>query len=98
MTRPRPLTVLQMEILEFERHDWPQPRYPGDRSRSGVKESAIFHRFAHSATRYYQLLNQILDTPAAEAYDPMLVRRLRRLREQRQALRGARRTGFEVAR
>lgn len=74
-------------ILEFERRWW---KY------AGAKESAIREQFDMSATRYYQVLNAIIDQPAALAHDPMLVRRLRRLREERQRQRSARRLGFEL--
>jgi hypothetical protein len=49
-----------------------------------------------SATRYYQVLNALIDRPEALAFDPLLVRRLRRLRAARQRARSARRLGFEV--
>jgi hypothetical protein len=74
-------------ILAFERQWW---RY------SGAKESAVREQFDMSATRYYQVLNALLDEPAAMAYDPLLVKRLRRLRTARQRARSARRLGLEV--
>jgi hypothetical protein len=40
-----------------------------------------------SATRYRQLLNGLLDSQEAEAFDPLVVRRLRRAREQRRRAR-----------
>jgi hypothetical protein len=49
-----------------------------------------------SATRYYQVLNALIDRPEAVEYDPMLVKRLRRLRSARQRQRTARRLGLEV--
>ena len=49
-----------------------------------------------SATRYYQVLNTLVDRPEALAADPMLVKRLRRLRASRQKARAARRLGFEL--
>ena len=52
--------------------------------------------FDLSPTRYYQVLNEVIDNPAALAEDPLLVRRLRRLRTSRQKARSARRLGFEV--
>jgi hypothetical protein len=61
-------------ILEFERQWW---------KHAGAKEQAIRDRFGLSATRYYQLLNGLLDQPAALAHDPVLVQRLRRLRSSR---------------
>lgn len=75
------------EILDFERNWWKLP---------GPKERAIRERFGFSATRYHQLLNRLIDLPAALAYDPMLVRRLRRLREARREKRFAGRAGTEA--
>jgi hypothetical protein len=49
-----------------------------------------------SATRYYQIVNALIDTPEALAFDPMLVKRLRRLRATRQRARSARRLGVEI--
>jgi len=74
-------------ILDFERQWW---KY------AGAKEQAIRDLFDMSATRYYQVLNSLVDRPEALAYDPMLVKRLRRLRASRQRSRSARRLGFEV--
>lgn len=81
---PRPpteLTSRDRDMLEFERLTW---RYPG------AKETAILERFEMSATRYYQVLMDLIDRPAAEAHDPQLVRRLRRLRDARRAKRQGR--------
>jgi hypothetical protein len=75
------------EILAFERQWW---KY------AGAKEQAIRELFDMSTTRYYQVLNALIDTPAALAVDPMLVKRLRRLRASRQRQRSARRLGIEV--
>ncbi|MDQ3991235.1 MAG: DUF3263 domain-containing protein [Actinomycetota bacterium] len=74
------------EILDFERSWWREP---------GRKERAIRERFQLSAARYYQLLNQLIDAPEALRYDPMLVRRLRRLRVTRRRQRFARHTGLQ---
>jgi Protein of unknown function (DUF3263) len=63
-----------VRILDFERQWW---------RHAGAKEQAIRDRFGLSATRYYQVLNALLDTPAALAHDPVLVGRLRRLRASR---------------
>jgi hypothetical protein len=81
------LTEREMQILEFERQWW---RY------AGAKEQAIRELFDCSATRYYQLLNALIDNPAALQADPMLVKRLRRMRSARQRARSARRLGIEV--
>ena len=72
-------------ILAFERQWW---------KHAGAKEQAIRETFDMSATRYYQLLNLLIDRPEALAHDPMLVKRLRRVRTQRQRQRAARRFGF----
>jgi len=74
----------QRELLAFERQWW---KY------AGAKEQAIRELFGVSATRYYQALNALLDNPAAMAEDPLLVKRLRRLRDGRQRTRDARRYG-----
>jgi hypothetical protein len=73
--------------LEFERQWW---RY------AGAKEQAIRELFEMSATRYYQIVNNLIDTPEALAFDPMLVKRMRRMRATRQRARSARRLGIEV--
>lgn len=74
-------------ILEFERQWW---KY------AGAKEQAIRDLFDMSGTRYYQLLNGLIDDPRALAFDPMLVKRLRRMRATRQRARSARRLGIEL--
>ncbi|MBA2473589.1 MAG: DUF3263 domain-containing protein [Pseudonocardiales bacterium] len=82
--RPEGLSGQEHEMLAFERQWW---KY------AGAKEQAIRELFAMSATRYYQTLNSMIDRPAALAADPMLVKRLRRLRSGRQRARAARRLG-----
>ncbi|TXK34112.1 DUF3263 domain-containing protein [Nonomuraea sp. C10] len=81
----RPLTDRELELLAFERHWW---RY------AGAKEQAVKETFGFSATRYYQLLGELIDRPEALAHDPMLVKRLRRLRAARRRERSARRLGM----
>ncbi len=76
------LSERDAQILDFERQWW---RY------AGAKDDAISELFDLTATRYYQILNSLLDNPAALAHDPMLVKRLRRMRDQRQRARSARR-------
>lgn len=56
---------------------------------SGSKEQAIRDRFGMSATRYYQVLNALLDRPEALEFDPMVVNRLRRRRAVRQRARSS---------
>lgn len=75
------------EVLAFERQWW---RY------AGAKEQAVRELFDMSATRYYQVLNTLIDGPDAMAVDPLLVKRLRRLRASRQRARSARRLGLKV--
>ena len=81
-----PLDERSKEILDFERGWWRDP---------GPKERAIRERLGLSPARYHQLLNGLIDRPDALAYDPMLVRRLRRLRENRRRKRYAKRLGIE---
>jgi hypothetical protein len=80
-TASSPLTDLERRILEFERNWW---RF------AGAKESAIKELFDLSAPRYYQLLNDLIDRADALEAAPMLVKRLRRLREARMSARTAR--------
>jgi hypothetical protein len=76
-----------LEILSFERQWW---KY------AGAKEQAIRELFDMSSTRYYQLLSGLIDRPEALEHDPMLVKRLRRQRSQRQRQRAARRLGIRT--
>ena len=68
------LTERDRQIIAFERQWW---------KHAGAKEQAIRDLFEVSSTRYYQMVNALLDNPAALAYDPVLIRRLRRLRATR---------------
>ena len=68
------LTEREVRILAFEGRWW---------KHAGSKEQAIRDTFGLSSTRYYQLLNALLDNPAALAHDPVVVGRLRRLRSTR---------------
>ena len=81
------LSDREREILAFERQWW---KY------AGAKEQAIRELFDMSATRYYQVLNALIDTTEALEADPMLVKRLRWLRASRQRARSARRLGINV--
>jgi hypothetical protein len=76
------LTDLEFQVLAFERRWWKHP---------GAKDQAIKDLFDLSATRYYQVVNDLLDRPEAQRHDPQLINRLRRLREHRQGSRSARR-------
>jgi hypothetical protein len=75
------LSELDMRILAFERSWW---RFPG------AKEREILEVFGFPATRYYQLLNELIDRPEAAQFDPALVARLRRQRVRRRRMRSAR--------
>ncbi|MFP3578851.1 DUF3263 domain-containing protein [Arthrobacter sp. SIMBA_036] len=87
-TRPdSPLSERDQQMLSLERQWW---KY------SGAKEQAIRELFDLSATHYYQILNALIDTEDALAHDPMLVKRLRRLRTSRQRARTARRLGSDA--
>jgi hypothetical protein len=81
------LSRREREILAFERQWW---KY------AGAKEQAVRDLFDMSATRYYQVLNALIDRQDALVHDPMLVKRLRRLRAARQRARSARRLGIEL--
>lgn len=81
------LSPREQEILAFERQWW---KY------AGAKEQAIRELFAMSSTRYYQVLNQLIDKHEAMRADPMLVKRLRKTRAARQRTRAARRLGIEL--
>lgn len=68
------------DLLDFEREM---------RASGRAKELAVRERFGISSARYHQLLNRLIDRPEALAYDPVLVQRLRRLREARRRARFA---------
>lgn len=75
------LSERDAEVLTFERKWW---KY------AGAKEDAIRELFGMSSTQYYQVLGALIDTQAALAFDPMLVKRLRRMRSARQRGRSTR--------
>jgi hypothetical protein len=74
------LSEREVRILAFERNWWRQP---------GAKEQAIRDMLGMSATRYYQMLNELIDRPEALAFEPVLVKRLRRQRAKRERIRSA---------
>ena len=74
------LTRREHDMLAFERQWW---------RHAGAKETAIRDRFGVTPTRYYQVLNALVDQPAALAADPLLVRRLRRVRAARKRTRSS---------
>lgn len=73
-----PLSEREQAILDFERSWW---------MRDGSKEAAVKEQLGLSSARYYQLLGALLTRDDALAYDPLLVRRLRRLRDRRRRAR-----------
>ncbi|HEY3732322.1 MAG TPA: DUF3263 domain-containing protein [Streptosporangiaceae bacterium] len=75
------LAERDVRILAFERRVW---------RNQGAKELEIRESFAISATRYYQLLNELIDRPEAIEYDPLLVKRLRARRAKRAGRRSVR--------
>ncbi|MBV8693775.1 MAG: DUF3263 domain-containing protein [Actinobacteria bacterium] len=72
------LSDREQAILDFERAWWTEP---------GPKEQAIRGRLELSPTRYYQVLSELLDSAEAAAYDPLVIRRLRRQRDRRRRAR-----------
>ena len=81
------LSERDRKILDFEHQWW---KY------AGSKEQAVKDLFDLSPTRYYQILNQLIDSEDALAHAPMLIKRLRRQRASRQRTRSARRLGIEL--
>ncbi|TFD48387.1 DUF3263 domain-containing protein [Cryobacterium frigoriphilum] len=75
------LSERDITILAFERQWW---------RHAGAKEQGIRAEFGLSAARYYQLLGALLDSPQALVHDPMLVKRLQRMREARAEARARR--------
>jgi hypothetical protein len=73
-----PLSARERAILDLERDWWAEP---------GSKEATIRRVLALSSTRYYELLADLVDSPDALEYDPLVVRRLRRVRDQRRRAR-----------
>ncbi|WP_334149917.1 DUF3263 domain-containing protein [Microbacterium sp.] len=79
------LTERDRAILSMETA-WPR--------HSGAKEEVIRAQLGMSAARYYQLLGRLIESESALEYDPMLVRRLRRIRDSRAYTRSTRTPGF----
>jgi len=72
------LTERDLAIIEFERTWW---------SEDSSKETIIRERFELSTTRYYELLGDLIESAEAYAHDPLVIRRLRRLRDRRRKAR-----------
>ena len=84
-----PLTDRDRAILDFERTWWlePGPERPSGAGGTGPKAAAIQARTGLSPTRYYRLLAQLIGSAEAAAYDPLVVRRLRKMRTNRRRAR-----------
>ncbi|WP_405685716.1 DUF3263 domain-containing protein [Streptomyces sp. NBC_00057] len=75
---PVGLSARDRAVLAVERQSWAGP---------GAKERAIRERLGISPTRYYQLLNALLDDRRALEEDPVTVNRLRRVRDAKRGRR-----------
>lgn len=75
---PVALSDRDKAILEFERTFW---------TLDGQKDELVEERFGCDVAAYYQHLNELIDQPEALEEDPLVVRRLRRLRDRRRRLR-----------
>jgi hypothetical protein len=75
----RPLSDRDRAILDFERSWWV--------GAAGSKEQAIRDRLGLSSGRYYEILGSLLDLAAAIDYDPLVIRRRRRSRDERRRAR-----------
>ena len=81
------LSEFEVKMLEFERSWW---------RHAGVKESSIKEMFNLTPPAYYQLLNNLIDREAAVLAEPILVKRLRRLRDSRTQSRSSSKLGFTL--
>jgi hypothetical protein len=81
------LSEFEVKMLEFERSWW---------RHAGVKESSIKELFNLTPPAYYQLLNNLIDREAAVLAEPILVKRLRRLRDSRTVARSSSKLGFTL--
>ena len=83
-----PLSQRDEAILEFEGSWWLYP---------GPKDRAIREYLEMSSTRYYQAIRRLMDDPAARARHPLVIRRLRRMRDERIEQIAARLSGGDSA-
>ena len=81
------LSEFEVKMLEFERSWW---------RHAGVKENSIKELFNLTPPAYYQLLNNLIDREAAVIAEPILVKRLRRLRDSRTQARSSSKLGFTL--
>jgi hypothetical protein len=84
-----PLTDRDRAILDLERTWWsePGPERPSGAGKIGPKAAAIQTRIGLSPARYYQVLSALIGSAEAAAYDPLVVRRLRKMRSNRRRAR-----------
>jgi hypothetical protein len=82
------LTARERAVLEFEQSWW-LSRVP--------KDQAVREQFQLTEAEYAVLLDDLIDTEVAMSAEPLLVRRLRRLRERRRTVQTARRTADQEA-
>jgi hypothetical protein len=81
------LSEFELRMLEFERTWW---------RHAGAKESSIKELFNLTPPAYYQMLNNLIDRPEALMAEPLLVKRLLRVRQQRTSARSSNRLGFTL--
>lgn len=81
------LTPFEESLLEFERWSW---------KNRGARDEAVLELFGLSWPRHVQLVQALIDRPEAEEYDPVTVRRLRRLRDARARDRASKVSGFAI--
>lgn len=70
------------DLLDFEREWLNRPQH------NGFKAEAMRARFGVTATRYYQLLNAVIDSQEALEHDPVTTRIVLRRRDARSRGRG----------
>ena len=68
------LSKFEQDLLDFERTWW---------SEDQPKDAAIADQFRLTTAEYYEQLTALIDTDQALGHDPLVVRRLRRMRERR---------------
>ena len=81
------LSELEIKLLEFEKNWW---------RHAGSKESAIKELFNLTPPAYYQFLNNLIDRQEALMAQPILVKRLRRIRDARTTARSSSKLGFTL--
>ena len=69
-----PLSKIEMSLIEFERTWWEDDQ---------PKDQAIAEQFSLTTAEYYEQLHALIDSDEALEHDPLVVRRLRRMRDRR---------------